>query len=72
VEPEPEDIREAKKRWAELLRRIFEVDPLASPRCGDEMRMVSFFTEPNPYTLDATQAEERFTDSPESARPFGN
>ena len=46
VEPEPDAVREAKRRWAELLRRILEVDPLACPRCGEEMRIVSFITEP--------------------------
>jgi len=33
-------------RGANLLRRVFEVDPLACPRCGEEMRIVSFITEP--------------------------
>jgi hypothetical protein len=46
VEPEPEALRETKRRWAELLRRIFEVDPLKCPRCDEEMRIVSFITEP--------------------------
>jgi hypothetical protein len=46
VDPEPAVLSEAGKRWAELLRRIFEVDPLACPRCGQEMRMVAFITEP--------------------------
>ena len=46
VEPEPEVVREAKRRWANLLRRIFEVDPLACPRCCEEMRIVAFITEP--------------------------
>ena len=45
VEPEPEVLREAKRRWAELLRRIFEVDPLKCPRCDETMRIVSFITE---------------------------
>ena len=27
VDPEPEALSEAGRRWAELLRRIFEVDP---------------------------------------------
>ena len=31
---------------AELLRRIFEVDPLECPRCGQTMRIVAFITEP--------------------------
>jgi len=46
VEPEPDAVRDAKRRWAELLRRILEVDPLACPRCGEEMRIVAFITEP--------------------------
>jgi hypothetical protein len=46
VDPEPEAVRDAKRRWAELLRRIFEVDPLACPRCGTAMRIVAFITEP--------------------------
>ncbi len=46
VDPEPEALRKAKHRWAELLRRIFEVDPLKCPRCAETMRIVSFITEP--------------------------
>jgi hypothetical protein len=30
------------KRLAELLKRIFEVDPLACPRCGAAMRIIAF------------------------------
>ena len=36
---------------AELLRRIFEVDPLACPRCGQQMRIVAFITEPRAMGL---------------------
>jgi len=46
VDPEPEALRKAKRRWANLLRCIFEVDPLMCPRCGQEMRIVAFITEP--------------------------
>ena len=46
VDPEPEALRKAKRRWAELLRRIMEVDPLRCPRCSEEMRIVAFITEP--------------------------
>ena len=38
--------REACHRWAELLRRIFEIEPLACPRCGQTRRIVAFITEP--------------------------
>ncbi len=46
VDPEPDAVREARRCWAELLRRILEVDPLACPRCGQEMRVVAFITKP--------------------------
>ena len=42
----PLSLPEARRRWAELLRRIFEVDPLRCPRCGHEMRIVAFITQP--------------------------
>src|ERR1035437_6624726 len=41
--PVPIPLREARRRWAELLRQIFEVDPLRCPECGAEMRIVPFF-----------------------------
>ncbi len=51
AEPVPVPLREARRRWAELLRRIFEVDPLACPRCGQQMRIVAFITEPRVIDL---------------------
>jgi len=36
------------------LRNIFQADQLACPRCGDEMRIVSFITETK--TIDNTQS----------------
>ena len=27
-----------RRRWAELIRRVYEVDPFICPRCGSEMR----------------------------------
>jgi hypothetical protein len=42
----PVPLREARRRWAELLRRIFEVEPLECPRCGQAMRIVAFITQP--------------------------
>ena len=35
-----------RRRWAELIRRVYEVDPLVCPRCGSEMRVIGFITEP--------------------------
>ena len=37
-------LRALRRRWAELLRRIFEVDPLRCPRCGKQVRIVAFMT----------------------------
>ncbi len=37
VEPRDFSWDEAKRRWAELIRLVYEVDPLACPRCGGEM-----------------------------------
>ena len=35
-----------RKRWAQLIRRVFQTDPLACPRCGGELRVVAFITQP--------------------------
>ena len=45
AEPVPLPLREARRRWAELLRQILEVDPLRCPACGAEMRIVAFITQ---------------------------
>jgi hypothetical protein len=34
-------LRAARYRWAELLRRIYEVDPLTCPRCAALLRIVA-------------------------------
>ena len=33
-EPASLDWKAARRRWAQLIRRIYEVDPLLCPRCG--------------------------------------
>ena len=43
-EPAPEK-RAVRKRWAELIYKIYEVDPLTC-RCGAQMKIVAFVTEP--------------------------
>ena len=35
-----------RRRWAQLIRRIYQVDPLVCPRCRGVMRVVSFITQP--------------------------
>jgi hypothetical protein len=36
---------EATRRWAALLRQIFELDPLVCPRCAGAMRIVASITQ---------------------------
>ena len=44
-EPSPPQ-RSLRKRWAELIYRIYEVDPLTCRRCGAQMKIVAFIIEP--------------------------
>jgi ribosomal protein S27E len=37
--------RVSSKGWAEMIRKVYEVDPLICPRCGGKMRVVAFLTE---------------------------
>ncbi len=46
VEPEAFSRPEARRRWAELIRRIYEVDPLVCPTCGGAMRVIALIQEP--------------------------
>ena len=41
--------RTARRRWAALIKRIWQVDPLACPRCGGPMKILSFI---NPWQRD--------------------
>ena len=38
----------AKRReeWAEMIRKVYEVEPLCCPACGGQMRITSFIEEP--------------------------
>jgi hypothetical protein len=44
--PPPPERAALRRRRAKLIRRVYEVDPLVCPRCGSEMRIVSFITDP--------------------------
>jgi hypothetical protein len=39
-------LRARRRRWAELLRRVYAVDVEVCPRCGGEARILGFVTEP--------------------------
>ena len=36
------DARTLRRRWAEMIKRVYEVDPLLCPRCGAEMKIIAF------------------------------
>jgi hypothetical protein len=60
TQDEPAPPRHAlRKRWAELIYRIYQVDPLTCPRCGAQMKIVAFITEPQlgPRILDHLEQE---------------
>ena len=37
--------RALRRSWAQLIKRIYEVDPLLCPSCGSEMKVIAFITE---------------------------
>jgi hypothetical protein len=37
--------RALRRSWAQLIKRIYEVDPLVCPACGAEMKVIAFITE---------------------------
>ena len=43
-EPEPRTI---SKRWAALIKKVYEIDPLVCKRCGGRMKIKSFVTDPH-------------------------
>jgi len=45
--PEPDDFRRhAKRAWARLIRKVWAADPLACPKCGGRLRIISFIEDP--------------------------
>ena len=32
-------------QWRECIKKVWEVDPLSCPKCGNEMKIVSFINE---------------------------
>jgi hypothetical protein len=36
------DARALRRSWAQLIKRVYEVDPLLCPSCGGEMRIIAF------------------------------
>ena len=62
TEPWPA-LQARRRRGAELLRMVFEVDVTACPRCGGEMRILAFVTEPAAITRILAHLERRGVDA---------
>jgi len=58
-----------RRKWAELLQLVFEVN-LACPRCGTEMKIVSFITEREPVNKILAHLKEKGNDA--RAGPFAD
>ena len=50
-------VKQRRRSWARLLRRIYEVDPLTCARCGDALKIVLVF--PDPVVVDRILAHRK-------------
>jgi hypothetical protein len=71
----PESVRARSRRWAELLRKIWDVDVRACPRCGERMAILAFTLNPSDIratreTLSAAGADPRAGPWSERAPPL--
>ncbi|MDH4220619.1 MAG: hypothetical protein OEY18_05700 [Candidatus Aminicenantes bacterium] len=35
----------SSKGWADMIRKVYEVDPLVCPKCGGMMKVIAFLTD---------------------------
>jgi len=42
---EEESARIPRRGWAEMIRKVYEVDPLVCPQCGGQMKVIAFITD---------------------------
>jgi hypothetical protein len=42
---EEESRRTPRRGWAEMIRKVYEVDPLVCPECGGRMKIIAFITD---------------------------
>jgi hypothetical protein len=45
LEPDTPQRRKFRMTWAALIKLVYETDPLKCPKCGSEMKIISFITE---------------------------
>jgi hypothetical protein len=69
--PPPPERAALRRRWANLIRRVYEVDPLVCPRCGARMRVTGFITEPSVIKriLDHIRKRDTASRSPPHTQP---
>jgi hypothetical protein len=58
------------KGWAEMIRKVYEVDPLLCPSCGGQMRITTFIEEPK--IIDRIIAHLELTFEAERPPPSSN
>ncbi len=44
--------RRCRRTWAMLIKRVYEIDPLACPKCGGVMKVVSFIEPPQAEVIE--------------------
>jgi hypothetical protein len=59
----------ARRRWAALIRRIWQVDPLTCPRCGGRMKIVSFISPTQRHVIDKILTHCGLGEQPSRAPP---
>ncbi len=59
----------ARRRWAALIKRVWQVDPLQCPSCGATMKIVSFIEPTQPDVIDAILTHCGLADEPARAPP---
>jgi len=64
----PNTHKEYRRLWAQLIQKVYEVDPLICPKCGGTMRIVSFIKEKgviNKILSHCNESRERAHSPPE-------
>jgi len=56
-------LRARRRRWAQLLRRVFEVEVTVCPDCGGAMRILTFITAAAPVRRILAHVKERGIDA---------
>ena len=59
----------ARRRWAALIKRVWQVDPLHCPRCGGDMKIVSFIEATQPDVIEKILTHCGLPEEPPRAPP---